>query len=52
LSNSFSCSAKNEEQEEEDNEDFKEPLLIDTNDSDIMKLDEESDYLQFMDIDE
>jgi hypothetical protein len=25
---------------------------MDTNDSDIMKLDEESDYLQFMDIDE
>jgi hypothetical protein len=25
---------------------------MDTNDSEIMKLDEESDYLQFMDIDE
>jgi hypothetical protein len=45
LSKSFSYSAKNEEEEEEDNEDLKEPLLIDTNDSDIMKLDEDSDYL-------
>ena len=40
MSNSVTSSMRND-----DYEDFEEPLLMDANDNDILKIDEDSEYL-------